>query len=166
MNITRCMMDAVWGKEPYTIKDLLLKFNRDVIKCKDIGKALCYPFLGPRLVKDLLGMGPVVDILMRSLEQGILIAFEKFDTFTSSQSDFSTVWKAHIKGVVEGYSLGGYHWRNTVITKFSTKTILFDRFMRGVELRVGSKSRTNQEISIEVMKFLMEKMEVDVKGKV
>ena len=38
--------------------------------------------------------------------------------------------------------------------------------MRGVELRVGSKSRPDQEISIELMKLLMEKMEVAVKGEV
>ena len=37
--------------------------------------------------------------------------------------------------------------------------------MRGVELWVGSKSRPGQKISIEVMKLLMENMEVAVKGK-
>ena len=38
--------------------------------------------------------------------------------------------------------------------------------MRKVDLRVGRKSRRYQEISIEVMKLLMEKMEVEVKEKV
>ena len=38
--------------------------------------------------------------------------------------------------------------------------------MRGVELRVGSKSRPDQLISVEVMKLLMKKMEVAVKVKV
>ena len=38
--------------------------------------------------------------------------------------------------------------------------------MRGVELRVGSKSRLDQEISTEVMQLLMKKIELAVKGKV
>ena len=38
--------------------------------------------------------------------------------------------------------------------------------MRGVELRVGSKSRTYQAISIEELNFLMEKMVLVVKGDV
>ena len=38
--------------------------------------------------------------------------------------------------------------------------------MRGVELRVGSKSKPDRTIIIEVMKLLMDKMEVLVMGKV
>ena len=37
--------------------------------------------------------------------------------------------------------------------------------MRGVELRVGSKLSPYQAIRTEVMKFLMKKIEVAVKGK-
>ena len=44
--------------------------------------------------------------------------------------------------------------------------IWFERFLRGGELRVGIKSRTDQVISIELMKLLMKNMEVAVKGKV
>ena len=38
--------------------------------------------------------------------------------------------------------------------------------MRGVDLRVGSKSRPDQAISIEIMKLLINNMELVVKGKV
>ena len=38
------------------------------MKCKDIGNAPLYPYLGPHLVKYLLEMGPVVDIVIRSLD--------------------------------------------------------------------------------------------------
>ena len=71
-----------------------------------------------------------------------------------------------MRGVTEGYSLGEEHRKNTVITKFSTQTIWFESFVRGVDLQVGIKSSPDQEISIEVMKLLMENMEVAVKGKV
>ena len=38
-----------------------------------------------------------------------------------------------------------------------------ERFVRGVELRVGRKSIPDQAIIIEVMKFLMKNMEAAVK---
>ena len=62
--------------------------------------------------------------------------------------------------------MGGDHRRKIVLTKCITQTIWFERFVRGVELRVGSKSSPDLDISIEVMKLLMENMEVAVKGKV
>ena len=44
--------------------------------------------------------------------------------------------------------------------------IWFDRFVKGVDLRVESKYSPDQEISIEAMKLLTDNMEVAVKGKV
>ena len=39
IHITRCILDAGWGREPSIIKNHLLEAKRKVIKCKDIGKA-------------------------------------------------------------------------------------------------------------------------------
>ena len=103
---------------------------------------------------------------MQSLYPGKLSAFVQLNTFRRSQSDFSTFWKASIKGVLEGASLGEENRRNTVFTKFITQTIWFERFVREVELRVGSKSISDQELSIELMELLLEKMGEAVKGKV
>ena len=40
---------------------------------------------------------------------------------------------------------------------------LVERYVRGLKLRVGSKSRLDQAINIEDMKLLMDKMEAAVK---
>ena len=56
--------------------------------------------------------------------------------------------------------------RKAVLTKCSTQNIWFERFVREVELRFGSKYSPDQEISIEVIKLVMTNMEVAVKGKV
>ena len=77
-----------------------------MIKYKDIGKTPFYTSLGSRLVKDLLGTGLMLNMLMQRLEPEKIGAFSKFDTFRKSQSDFSTVWKTYIKGFIEGDSLG------------------------------------------------------------
>ena len=58
---------------------------------KTIGKAPSYPSLVPHPVKYLLGMGPMLDMLMRSLDPGRLSTFTQFDTFRSFQSAFLTV---------------------------------------------------------------------------
>ena len=68
-------------------------------------------------------MVPAVDMLMRRIYPGKLSTFTQFNTFRSSWSYFSTVWKASIKGVSEGDSFEEDHIRNTVLTKCSTHTI-------------------------------------------
>ena len=100
MHITRCILEAGWGRQPSTIKNHLLEFKKNVIKCKKIGKAPSHPSLGPHPVNNLLGMGLAVYMLMRSLDPGRISTFARFDTFRSSWSYFSTVWKAYIKGVL------------------------------------------------------------------
>ena len=131
MQITRYIMEKVWGRELSMIRNHLLEVQINVI-------------LNPRRLRK----------------------FEQFDTFRSSRSEFSTVRKAPIKLVLEGASLEEDHRRNTVITKCSTQTIWFKIFVRGLELQFGSKSRPDQAIIIAVMKLLMKKTEVAVKGEV
>ena len=105
MYIIRCILDAGWWREPSKIKNHILKVKRNVIKCKEIGKAPSYLSLGSHPVKYLLVMGMSADTLMRSLDLGRLSAFANFDTLRSSQSEFSSVYKAYIKRVLEGASL-------------------------------------------------------------
>ena len=68
--------------------------------------------------------------------------------------------------MLEGASLGIYHIIKDVLIKCSTQTILFEIFLRGVNLQIEIKSRPDQEINVDVMKLLMNKMEVVLKGKV
>ena len=83
-----------------TIRNHLAEVNKNVNNCKDTGKVASYPLLGPYLVKDLLGMGPAVDMLIHSFDPGRLITLAHLDTFRSSQSTFSTVWKVSIEGLI------------------------------------------------------------------
>ena len=59
--------------------------------------------------------------------------------------------------------MGEDNSRKTVLTKCSTQIICFEIFLRGVDLWVRSKLRIDHAIIIEVMKMLMNKMEVEVK---
>ena len=52
----------------------------------------------------------------------------------------------------------GDYSRKTVLKNFSTQTIWFERFVRREDLQVGIKSRTDQAISTELMKLLIDKM--------
>ena len=62
--------------------------------------------------------------------------------------------------------MGIDHIIKDVLIKCSTQTILFEIFLRGVNLQIEIKSRPDQEINVDVMKLLMNKMEVVLKGKV
>ena len=56
------------------IKNHLLEVNINVIQCKDNVKKPSYPYLVPHPIKDLLGMVPAVNMLMRSLYPGRISA--------------------------------------------------------------------------------------------
>ena len=84
MHIKRRIMDAGWGREPSMIKNYILEVKRNVIKCKDIGKAPSYLSLVHEPVKDILGMSPLVCMLMRILYPERLSIFAQFDTFMGS----------------------------------------------------------------------------------
>ena len=60
--------------------------------------------------------------------------------------------------MLEGDLFGEDRRRKTVLTKFRSQTICFERFLIGVELQVGSKSSPDQEISIEVINLLIKRM--------
>ena len=130
MHITRFILDTVWGTEPSTINNHMLEVKRNVIKCKDIWKALSYPSFCTYPVKDLLVMVPAADILMWSLEPETLVAFENFNTFSRYWWDFSTFRKDYINEMVDGASLSEYYRRKTILTKCSTQTIWFHRIVR------------------------------------
>ena len=123
------------------IKNHQLEVKINFIKCKDIVKGPSYPSLDPHPVKYLFEIGPPVEMLIRSLDPGKLSSFAQFETFGSSRLAFSIFWKASIKGVLEGTYLVEGHRIKTVLTKFSTQVIWFEKFVGGVELLVVSKSR-------------------------
>ena len=77
INITRQVLDAGWGGEPSTIRNILSEVMINRITCKDIGKAPSYPPVDPHPVKDLLQMVPVVDSLIQSLDYGRLRKFSQ-----------------------------------------------------------------------------------------
>ena len=100
MHITRGIVDSVSGSEPSTTKNHLLEVNRNVPSVNKLERRHRI------LVKDLLGMGPAVDMLMRTLDPGRINIFPPYEIYRSSRSTFSTVWKDFIKGVLEWASLG------------------------------------------------------------
>ena len=100
IHITRCIIDSGWGRETCTIRNHLSEVKIDINKCKEIGNAPSYMPLGTHPVKELLGMGPSAETLMQRLDPGRFITFAQFDNFRRYRSNFYTVCKASIKGVI------------------------------------------------------------------
>ena len=62
----------------------MLEVKRKIIKSGDIRKAPSYLSLVSCPVKDLLVMGPAVDMFMRILDPGRLSTFSQFNTLRIS----------------------------------------------------------------------------------
>ena len=140
---------------PSVINNDLLEVKINVYKCRDIGKTSYYPSLVTRPVKDILGMGPSVDMIVSSLDPWIRDTISQFDTFRRSLSNFSTSWKASVTGFIKVQSTGEYPRIKVVLTKWTTQMIWFEQFFMGVELKLGEKDRPYHNIIIEDLKILI-----------
>ena len=90
---------------------------------------------------------------MRILEKDRREIFAQFDTFRSFIMALSTVVKVYIKVLSEGGYMGQEPRREAVLTKCITQTIWSERFASGVAIRVGSKSSSYQDISINKQRY-------------
>lgn len=99
---------------------------------------------------------------MQSLDPGRNLTYVQFDTFRDSRCTYASVWRASVQGVLEGASIGDDPRHKFTMTRCLTQTLWFERYVRGVEARVGCDSRPDQAISIEVMIELMNRLRADV----
>lgn len=66
--------------------------QKTVARCQDVGKPATYPPLGPYPVPDVVGMGPAMDMLLRSLEPGHYEKYFQLDAVPDARSTFSNLW--------------------------------------------------------------------------
>jgi hypothetical protein len=68
--IRRASLDSLWGREPQTVTSTLRAARNMVQQWEKVGLSPQFPPLGPFPVRDSLGMGVAVAMLLKSLEPG------------------------------------------------------------------------------------------------
>jgi hypothetical protein len=85
--VRRANLDALWAREPGTVKGNLREHNRAMRGASRLGIADPHPFVhGPFPVKDLMGMAMACTILERSLDPGKNSATIEFGTLQKQRA--------------------------------------------------------------------------------
>jgi len=152
--IRRATLDAVWSREPSTVKKNmqgLLRAERtmDRLRLPDVS-----PSLGPFPLSDIHGMLPAIAVLDRSLDKGLYEEHVQWETFRKQRSSITNVYQASVMGLQD--VVGAFERNRCWISRVPTHTFWFTRFMEGLHKRVGEVVKPKWPVPIEVMKEIDE----------
>jgi hypothetical protein len=106
--IRRANLDAVWGREPLTVQATLRSAIQLMRLWDKVGMSPQFPLIGPFPVRDSLGMGVTVAMLLKSLEPGKYHAsYQQFETVRKLRAGFANIYMASVEGVSSLRTVGG-----------------------------------------------------------
>jgi hypothetical protein len=159
--IRRATLDAIAGKSPNTIKG---HKNRTLEIVRNAEHANRIPKLQPRgpfMLDDNVGMGLMVDILIKSvIATGRNEAHVQAETLRQLRGTYTKNWDSSPVGVAESASFGRGTGRVRP-TACPTQSEFFADAWRGLESRMGSKSKANHGTTVEVLKTVCDNIAFD-----
>ena len=161
IGIRRANLDAFWGRASSTVTNNfrdLKKFNR--IGLEQLGLTHLLPDMGPFPLKDIWGMGIAAITLQRSLDPGRNGDNIQFSTARRLRSVYSNVWGASLHSMTKGVM--AKDTTKTYVTKCPTYCLWFERFVKGMYSRMGDDSRPDAAIQVELMKRIMDRVNIDL----
>jgi hypothetical protein len=157
--IRRANLDAFCARAPGTIKKNRASAREGVALGKELGIAMYGP-LGPWPPEFDHGMRTALHILAKSEQTGLHEKVVKFSTARRARSAATNIWGASAIAAKESQT-----WRiankRAMSTKGPTDSEWFDRFITGMENRLGNRLRQDLAISIQVMLEMMRRFEDD-----
>jgi hypothetical protein len=126
----RALLDAFWSREPPTVKGNLIEAVRGERYGERTGMPSVTPEMGPFPLEDTSGMKVAVAVLDRSLDKGKYAAQVQWDTFRKARSVVTNISQAGVAGL--GDAVGAYEKKRMWISKVSTHSFWFSRFMAGI----------------------------------
>lgn len=151
MTLRRANLDAMAGKARGTINDHRLRTLELVRNAERINKTPTLEPRGPFPLKDQVGMGLAVDICQKSLvAKGKIEAVVQAETLRKLRSTYTKNWESSPRGVAESgaFIKGTGRVRPTSCPAASE---WYQDNWRGVESRMGFKSRANHAITMAAM---------------
>ena len=160
-NIRRANLDALWSREPTTVKQNRYQLEQFLKKGAVLGltgDAVFAPF-GPLPLLDKDGMAAACCLLERSLDTGRNESRIQYDTVRKMRGSLHNQWRASIHSSSSSVAVRG---KGKLTTSNSPSDALwFERFMQGMHKRMGDYNLPDLAVSIEVMLKLQDFMEAD-----
>ena len=157
-SIRRINLDAMWAREPGTVRGNLSTVRRGVEMSLERGIAPPYPRLGPFPDKDVLGYGVALHMAWDSLEEGQYADYKQFSTVRRFRTAHANAWDASVEGGAASALMFASQDRNKLSDLCSgpTRTKWFGRFMRGMKTRMGEIVKQDLALTIDILYRLIE----------
>jgi hypothetical protein len=156
--VRRANLDALWAREPGTVKGNLREHNRAMRGASRLGIADPHPFArGPFPVKDLMGMAMACTILERSLDPGKNSATIEFGTLRKQRAYYSNY--VHSSAVGLGIATLAGDKGKQFFTNSPTYTMWFERFMLGCHKRMGDVVCQDRALTIKEVLAIQDVLE-------
>ncbi len=141
-------LDALWGKEPSTVGSTALSVQQTVALLGEVGISPEYPSLGPFPVRDQLGYGIAVAMLLKSLEPGRYADYQQFDTIRKLRAGYHNVYMSSVAGASSLRTVGGDKAKQ-FINVCPTHSSWFSSFALGCLRRMGQDVCQDRAISLD-----------------
>lgn len=153
-------IDAFWARETRTVGSNLSCLQRDYREGKEaLGLVDPLPSMGPMPLKDSCGMKAAVLTLRASLRKGKYANHLQWDSMRATPAAWGNMYGAGINSV--GGSIMAKDDKKLFVTSCPTRSLWFERFMRGTKLRMGVERRQNFGLSSEALHALLGLLETD-----
>ena len=154
--IRRMNLDAMWAREPTTIKANMRSLRKLVETWDRLGLHPNIPALGPIPSEDKYGYAIAFSMLMHSLQPGKHDpTYTQFATIRKQRSVFSNLFYASRELYGADVLLNAGTQANGILANCGTNSIWFSRWALGCETRMGYVLKQNKAISIEVLKEMI-----------
>ena len=150
-SLRRANLDAMVGKSKDTIAGHKRRTGRMVTNSERINKTPGLQSRGPFEIGDFVGMSLAVDILQESIHAvGRNEPTVQAETLRQLRATYTKNWDSSPRGVLEVASFGRGAGRVRP-TSCPSQSEWFADFWRGLEARMGHKSKANHAITITAM---------------
>jgi len=161
--IRRINLDALWAREPSTVKANAGTVRKGLLIALQAGMPPPYVPLGPFPVRDTLGYGVAVQMLVASRGKGKYADYTQFQTIRKLRSAYSNLYEASAMGARDTLSLVSSVAMNTgQMTACPTQSSWFTRFSLGCRKRMGQIVKQDLGISIEVFMALLDEFRIRI----
>jgi hypothetical protein len=158
--IRRANLDALWSREPLTVKNNLLTCRQGASIATSLGiKVKLFRPMGPFPVEDKFGMGAAVVMLQLSLQPGRYSNHMQFTSVRKFRSAFSNAYQASVEG--QQAAVMAKDTRKLVVTKCPTYGEFFERFVRGLHKRMGDIVKQDKALAQPILKAMFTYLEIE-----
>ena len=167
MGYIRCVnLDLMWSRERGTVANTLAAINKGKTMSIQLGLVPQPVKLGSWPLDDGQGFQTAIQMLRASQKKGKNdISYVQFDTVRKIRTTYSTVYENSVAAGLHTSTFKGALGNTFVVNRGDTDTMLFRKFMVGLEKRMGRLVVQNSGISVELLLAILARMEIEYRSK-